>query len=181
MFNLKFQNNSRGFTLIELLIVLGIVLLLSSSILIDFNSGGDSLSLERSAETLAQNIRKASIMTMSGQKFENEIPKGGYGIYLETAEPYQYILYANKNSNKIYDVEDEDVNIIDLEKGVKIKDIKIDGSAESDTSINFKAPDPVVSIFKNKNLATITLCLEQECDTKIRIITFYKTGAIEVE
>lgn len=189
--NFKFQNNNKGFTLIELLVVLSIFLLLSGFILIDFKSGGDSLSLERSAETLAQNIRKASTMAMSsGEKFDDgsgtlKIPKGGYGIYLKQATPYQYILYANNTGNpKDYDVDtDYIVNTFDLEKGVKIKEIKFefDGSTESDTSINFKAPDPIVSISKNKDLAIITLCLEQDCDAKTSIITIYKTGAVEVQ
>ena len=179
--NFKFQNNDKGFTLIELLIVISVALLLFGSILVDFKGGGDSLSLQRSANTMAQNIRKASTMAMSGQKFDDEMPKG-YGIYLEITNPNQYILYAKKNDSKFYNPADDVVNTIDLEKGVKIKDIEIDGvSGENDTSINFEAPDPIVSISNNKNLAIITLCLEQECDTKTATIKVYKTGAVEVE
>ena len=178
----------KGFTLIELLIVISIALLLFGSILVDFKGGEDSLSLQRSADALAQNIRKASTMAMSGQEFgvPSKIQKGGYGIYLDTDEANNkgYVLYGNENADETaYTTSPQSNHIddIDLEKGVKIKEMKLDGTVTDYASINFQAPDPIVSISNNKNLAIITLCLEQECDTKIATIKVYKTGAVEVE
>lgn len=58
----------KGFTLIELLVVMGIFLLLTGGILVNYNNFNDVQSLKQVAATLKSNLRLAQAQTLSGQK-----------------------------------------------------------------------------------------------------------------
>ena len=75
----------KGFTLIELMIVTLIVALITAIVLINYRVGNRQLALNRSANKLAQDIRRAQEMAMSATACEpcGGIVPPGFGIFLE--------------------------------------------------------------------------------------------------
>lgn len=177
----KQSKSLKGFTLVELLVVIAIITILSAISFSGYHSQEKSLALQRSAQKLAQDIDYAKNLAMNAQEFKGEIPQGGYGIYL-TSGAQDYKLYADTNGNKKYNSGDGIVQNISLEKGVYIYKISSPSSLSS-LSINFTAPDPIITLSSGSK-ATITLCIEEaDCNNNLNIkkVTVYKTGLIEVE
>jgi len=168
-----------GFTLIELLVIIGIIVLLTAITLPHYRTGERQFALQRSAHKLAQDLRRAQEMAMSAREFQGEVPKGGYGIRIEQKDK-DYILYADINNNQQFDGGDGEVEVINLEQGIKISDI----SLGSFSSINFKPPDPKTKIFgqldDNADEIKITLAIEAEPGIT-RIIIVNRAGLIAIE
>jgi Tfp pilus assembly protein FimT len=170
-----------GFTLAELLMIAFVILLLTSLILPHFRLGERKFALERSANKLAQDIRRAQAKTMAAEEFRGLKPKG-YGIYL-TENSNSYILFADCNENKKYDLSgtpcgdfSEKVEEIKLEKKVKIGSL-----SPSPLNIVFISPDPTTWINEStSNSALITLILENR-PSQSKIIIVNPTGSIEIE
>jgi len=169
----------KGFTLVELLVVTGIIVLLSAIILPNYQSIARQFALQRSAHKLAQDIRRVEEMAMSTKEFQGEVPKGGYGICFKLSWGDYYKIYADKNGNEKFDEEDGEMETLNLERGIYIKDI-----SPSSLSINFKSPIPTVKIKteagQDSATAIITLSLKSD-STKIKIIKVNSIGLIDVE
>jgi len=161
----------KAFTLIELLVVTGIIILLSALVLPNYRTGESQLALQRSANKLAQDIRRAQGMAMSAKEFEGVVPPGGYGINFQT-NLTSYILFADLNNNKIFD-SGEAIETLSLERGVKISNL----SPASPLTISFTPPDPTVNINPSNSLAIITL----SNNGQTKIIKVNKAGLIYVE
>lgn len=167
---------SKGFTLIELLVVISIIAILTAIIAPNFHVAEQQLSLQRSVHKLAQDIRSAQEMAMSAKTFSAVVPAGGYGIHFNISWKTYYKIYADLNNNQTYDASDGNVAIIDLEKGVYIKNI-----SPSSLSVNFKPPDPITKITTESGgdsaTAIITLSLEADT-TKEKTIIINRAGLI---
>lgn len=183
----KFLNN-KGFTLIELVTITTITILLTSMFLANYRGGQKSLALTRSTHKLSQDIRTAKEMAMVGKYFYGSFPARGYGIYL-VQNSNSYILFADCNSNGIYDaglldcpdcsggscinnVISEKVQDLALEVGIRISNI----SPPSPLNITFFPPDPTVTITPAANSAVITLTL----DGRTKRVTINSVGLIEI-
>lgn len=150
----------KSFTIIEILVVSFIISLFSSLSIIYYRNVEKQFALQRSAYRLAQDIKRAQEMAMAakecktGMECEGRVPSG-YGIYI-ARDGTDYILYADINpppqgGNKRYDAENEIVETISLEKGVKVSSI-LPASANPNApntpwiNINFSPPDPEITI-----------------------------------
>lgn len=164
--------NQRSFSLIELLVVTSIIALLTVITLPYFRAGERQLALQRAANKLAQDVRRAQNMAISASEFEGEIP-GGYGVYFDTGQPKQYILFADKNNDKDYD-DGEEVEILELEKMIIIHTL----SPSQPLNIVFSPPDPQISI-SGGDTAIITLALERDLSST-QSVTINKVGLIDI-
>jgi Tfp pilus assembly protein FimT len=174
-----------GFTLVELLVSIFIIILISGIIFANYRVGGQQFALQRSANKLAQDIRRAQAMAMgaaacpAGTACAGQVPPG-YGIYLSQGNT-NYLLYADTNpagGNQNYDGGDASIETINLEKGVKIL-----SASPSSFSINFKPPDPIIIIRGSAgdvSTATITLALLTDT-SKTKTITVNSAGLIEIQ
>ena len=169
-----------GLTLTEILVTIAIIIILSGLVITNSGAGKSQLALSRSANKLAQDIRRAQEMAMSAEKCPTgtgcagQIPPG-YGIYLIQGGE-NYLLYADTNPGEIYDGGDAGIETIYfLEKGVYIKDL-----GPASTSINFKPPDPKINISGGGNEVFIVIALKAD-STKTRTIRVNKAGLIFVE
>jgi type II secretory pathway pseudopilin PulG len=170
---MKKFSNEKSFTLIELLVSIFIIVLISGIIFANYRVGGQQFALQRSANKLAQDIRRAQAMAMGAAEYAG-CPAGykyGYGIYLTTSTNNQYILFADCDNGKDYD-SGEGVETIKLETGVKIKTL----SPSSPLTITFTPPDPTITISPSAP-ATITL----GNDSQTKTITVNSAGLIEIQ
>jgi type II secretory pathway pseudopilin PulG len=187
---IKKSQSKAGFTLVEILLVMFMISFFTGLTLVNYKSGGKHFALHRSANQLAQNIRRAGQKAMSTaicDECGDIIPDGGYGIYLEkgTTNGKKYILYADDvNVNGEYD-DGSDHKIgedILIERGVYIHHIEIDGNLTNFASINFLAPEPLINISPGVSAAklVITLALETE-PTKTVTVEANIAGLVEIK
>ena len=175
---LSVQMNNAGFTLVELLVSIFIILLMSGIIFANYRAGEQKFALQRSANKLAQDIRRAQQMAMSatecptGTVCMGQIPLGGYGIYLTIGTPESYILFADCDGDYYYDGASEKIgDPIEFEEG-----IEIDSLSPSPLTIIFTPPDPTVTINTGAS-ASITLSINSQSKT----IKVNEAGLIEIE
>lgn len=191
--------NSKGFTLLELVVIVAIIATLSAVILGGYNTGETKFTLVRSANKLAQDLRKAENMALTGksapESFGEVFPRGGYGLYFEastTTDANSYIFFCDCNNNKEYDASGsaascasstatttypEASETLSLETSVNI----IDVSPTNALHITFYPPDPIIKIVGSDSQrydeATITLDLHGETKT----ITINTVGLIDID
>ncbi len=117
---LKFQ---KGFSLTELMVVTAVVISLTFLVMVNQRFSQKKFALQRSAHQLAQDIRRAQEMAMSGRECpecEGQLPTG-YGIQLRTSQGSNmfYKLYADTGEPYEFYSEEDDITIevIQLEGG----------------------------------------------------------------
>ena len=171
-----------GFTLIELLVTISIIVILTGIVLVSYQSGKKQFALQRAANKLAQDIRRAEEMALAAETCCTSpatVPAGGYGIYLQDANDTYYHLYADiypVQGNEQYDfVNDRVIETITLEQGVKILPL-----SPSSLSINFKPPNPTIALTGGSNEVTITIALITDT-SKTKKIKVNKAGLISIE
>lgn len=165
--------------LTEILVVTSLILILSTMVLINYRTGQLQLALQRSANQVAQDIRKAKELAMSTKEFSGSIPEGGYGVHFKTSKPSEYKLYADLNGDEKYNSSDGQVKTAGFEKGVFLKDV-----SPNNLSINFRSPEPKIRLSQAGGLdvefAIIVLALESDPD-KTKTIKVNKLGLITIE
>ncbi len=103
---LKNKIKNKGFTLIELLVVISICSIIFTAIVVQQSKWNDRFAVTSQAYELALMVRQAQTYGLGvreyqsgpGDKFDT-----GYGIYFSDSQPGQYIFFADRNKNKIYD------------------------------------------------------------------------------
>ena len=137
----KFQD--RGFTLLELIVVMAIISIMSAIVISGYSNQRDSKALSLGESQVTNDIRivqgmSYNILSANGTNF----PKGGYGIRF-TEGSDSYMVFADLDSDGIYDGAGEDYEEIKLPKNVEVSCLKKDGSAcgvFTDVDIVFQPP-----------------------------------------
>jgi type II secretory pathway pseudopilin PulG len=180
-----------SFTLIELLVSMFIIVLIAGIVFANYRQSGQQFALQRSANKLAQDIRRVQAMAMGAKECQEcggGVPPG-YGVILDKNwDNKKYRLYADTNGdNEFFNPPDTIVEppYIELEKGVIIKEISLPPNTYSSVGINFKPPDPTVNIKFNigspgQSETIITLALATDLN-KIKIVKVNKAGLIEIQ
>lgn len=147
---MKQLNNETGFTMVELLVVILTIAVLAGVVLINYPAAQKKFALQRAANKLALDIRRAQEMAIASEEcekcpvpFQDTVPKTGYGVYLEESDSEHYFFYADTTENKFYNP-NELIETVEIEKGIHI--YAIPGSPPDRASINFSPPDPEVSL-----------------------------------
>lgn len=158
------KNLKKGFTLFEITVVVSIIILLSTIFIASYRGGEKQFALKRSANQLAQSLRKAQEMAMAAQKtppsFGSEtFPKGGYGIYLHEGSA-SYVLFADCDNDGRYDESGpalscaaategnpygEKIEEFFLEEGITISNLSLK-TPENSLYIVYFPPDPIIKI-----------------------------------
>lgn len=169
----------KGFTIIELLVSLGIFIVVTAMVVTNFRGGSRSDELKIAAETIASNLRRVQNMALAGELIDGVTPPGGYGIYFNLATSDRYILFADKNGNRAYDVNEAlpDGTII-LAKNIRLSDVL---PAAASTVI-FKPPKPTIYINGDTADNVITVTIKHALSGKIKkILTNRISGRVDVE
>ncbi len=166
-----------GFTLVELLVVIAIIAILTAITLTNYKTMGKNYALERSANNLAQEIRRVEQMAISGETIgdpgEEFYPQGGYGIYCNKNEGIISIFSDIDNSGH-YQAGTEHIRDIILEPNVKIVQL----SPKANIVVIFRAPNPNIYITNDADKAEITLGIE---DIGTKTVRINKAGLVEIE
>jgi len=197
-FLLSSKNNNignKGFTLAEVLMVIVIMLFLFPMVLTNYNAGDKQFSLYRSAHDLAQDLRGAQEMAMTGKATpvqfgdDENFPAGGYGLFFEDYRN-SYILFADCDGDNEYDASGvvatkcseatpanpypEKIKEIFLESGVIISSL----IPSSPLTIVFFPPIPRITINQSSNKEAV---INLELGGKSKIVTINTAGLIDVD
>jgi prepilin-type N-terminal cleavage/methylation domain-containing protein len=147
----------RAFTVIELIVVIGIVSILSTVILANYNTAGGQILLRNLSYDVALSIREAQIYGISLRQLGGGGFGTGYGVHFAAATPQNYTLFGDKTSigipgNNVYDGINEEVRTFSLGTGYSITDICITTQTGADrcasrgevssVDIAFQRPEP---------------------------------------
>jgi hypothetical protein len=151
-----------GFTLVELVVVTGILILISTLILVNNNRFGGAILLENLAYDIALSVREAQVYGISVRQYATGNFDIGYGMHFGTDNPTSYVLFADAVvENGLYDgcpiaSSCELVESTDIERGYFIADLcAIAGGAQGEVcgldalDIFFKRPEPDAFISAN--------------------------------
>lgn len=88
------KNPTRGFTLVEMLVSLGIIVIITSVVLLGQSSFNKSIVLTDTAYTVAFTLREAQSLGLSSRKF-GSTQNAGYGVHFAVANKKSYSLFAD--------------------------------------------------------------------------------------
>lgn len=103
------SSSEGGFSLIELIVAISILLLLSTALLLNYNSMNTRLTLDTLAHQTAQWVRATQVLAMSVKQTTGANKFPGYGLHFDRATPGQFVFFADFSDgagglpNKRYD------------------------------------------------------------------------------
>jgi hypothetical protein len=173
--------HARGFTLVEMLTVMGIMILITTTLLVRQNRFNSSTVLRSLAYSVALSVRQAQVYGTSvvGTTTSSGACTGGYystsgicyaagyGININwgTGNPTSYTLFADLNNNGKYDP-NETVKTFSLGRGYQISSICVITSGGTQycpaqgltfVDINFRRPNPDACFTTNLASNTCTV------------------------
>jgi len=165
----------KGLTLLEVLTSVFIIALLSALTFGAYRQSNKQYALLRSANKLAQDIRRAQQMAMAtkqcplGTSCVGLMPQG-YGIRLSSGNT-NYLLYADVGGSQ------HQIELINLERGVVIEAL----TPPSPLTVNFNPPDPTTRINGDSSIIECAITLAVQNPLKTKVIRVNKAGLIWVE
>lgn len=180
----KTTKNSAGFTLIEALVVIFVIGMISSMMIVNWRKNESQYQLQRVAQQIVQNIRKAQDYALNGSRMDwpgypdGRVPKS-YGVQLEVGRR-DYFIYGDCIGNVGYqNPEDLEETYTQIETG-----IEIDSLGRSTLDVIFSIPDGFVS-FNNPPVTSATITIKKTGKTcpsvYCRNIIVRKTGEISIQ
>ena len=167
----------KGFTVIEILVAVGIIMLTTGLLFVNWQSAKGHLSLERAVSQVAQDITRAQELSLRSQVFLCSSGSiSGYGIYFDVVTPSSYILFAECNGDNTYQSGvDGVVEKITLEKGVFFTQLV----PTPNWSIVFVPPEPQIFLKPgDPSQVNVVLGLEQDASFK-KTINVNARGVID--
>ncbi len=93
-----------GFSIIELIAAVSIFIVLTTTLLFNYNSFNKHVTLDTLAHQIAQWVRDAQVSAMSVKRSNTSAtPFPGYGLHFDMATPNQFIYFADLDGDKTYD------------------------------------------------------------------------------
>ncbi|NMB48566.1 hypothetical protein GYA13_03960 [Candidatus Kuenenbacteria bacterium] len=104
-FSTKYCLERPGFTIIELVVCAGIIAMISTLIIANFQGSTQRGSLDNEAERLSSVLRQANINSLIGLTIAGGVrPAGGFGVHLDTcSSDCSYFIFADGNGDHLYD------------------------------------------------------------------------------
>lgn len=133
--------NSKGFTIIELLVSISIIALLSGIVLTNYKGGSLKIELGSQVDKTISDVRIAQNYSLGTREFNSVTPAGGWGVHFSLSQSNQYIIFADINANKSFDVNEEYKRII-LPTGIVLSSLVGGVNQFSSADIVFLPPDP---------------------------------------
>lgn len=158
-FNRFVVREKRGFTLIELLAVTAIMTVITGITLSNNAKFGGIITLRNLAYDIALTFREAQTYGISVRKFGSGSGSfgAGYGVFMETANPASYIMFADVNGDGHYsgcpnEAQCELAQSLSIGRGFYISDIcatpvgGTESCGQTKVDVLFKRPEPDAEI-----------------------------------
>jgi|WetSurMetagenome_2_1015567.scaffolds.fasta_scaffold01475_9 prepilin-type N-terminal cleavage/methylation domain-containing protein len=160
----KMRNNNSGFTLLELIVSISVITILIAIFFTNYHGADQRTNLTSVAQKLVSDIRTAQNNSLGSVPYGGVLPAGGWGIHLDTTNNNKYLLFADVNNNKVYDVGEalpaSGGSTFTLPANTVISDLT-DGGSHSNLDITFLPPDPITRIywsqFSSSTIASIVI------------------------
>lgn len=183
----KKQLLRNGFTIIEMLVTIAIIVIMSAVYLVDYRPTNEKIVLDQAASGIVADLRLAQNMAMNVKKFNtsaatSEIPQGGYGINIAVSSPGTYVLFADCNSNHIYNSASSCNSGTATEMSIsRIMQSNVNISSVNFNNIDFEPPFPTIWINGAQAALLATITLQYGSSGPTRTITINRlTGQISV-
>jgi|TARA_Y100000310_G_scaffold345866_1_gene471951 prepilin-type N-terminal cleavage/methylation domain-containing protein len=190
----KKVGRKKGFSLVELLVSMGVLVMITTLVLISHAQFSGNILIGNLAYDIALSVRQAQVFGLSVREFgtgssEFDI---GYGVHFDTGNNASYVLFADRDKDNIYDGSSELAELFTIGRGNTISQFcatlaagteKCSGSDITALDITFERPNPDAVIKSNIGADTyasakITVRSPQG---STRSITVRSTGQISVE
>jgi len=178
-----------GFSLVELMVTIGIVTLVTGVVMVKYSSFNSVVILKSQAYELALDLREAQVFGVSVGGGTNSY-REAYGIYVDMANPNQYMLFQDASSDLEYDAGEEIGEAYSIDSRFEITNICTVVGAGADVctataaSIAFKRPDfdarMSTDTEANPDVVKITIATTEDA-TQSRTVSVYASGQISVE
>ncbi|MCW9054437.1 MAG: prepilin-type N-terminal cleavage/methylation domain-containing protein [Candidatus Pacebacteria bacterium] len=156
-----------GFSMIELVVSVGILVVITLVVLVNYAAFGGSVLIGSLAYDVGLSIRQAQVFGLSVREFgfgsgQFDV---GYGVHFDMDSPQDYFIYADLDKNYIYNADDGAQEVFNIGRGFSIKRVCVTtvSSTElcSDTDninvldITFVRPDPDAYIRVDGDAGTV--------------------------
>lgn len=150
----------RGFTLIELLAVTVIITIITLTLLLRQSTFDSATVLRSVTYGVALSVRQAQVYGVSvlgSSNAGNVQYASAYGLYFDKTTPTSYILFADFNSNNVYDVANETIKVFSMSPGYTISElcVKLTSGSNRCTGSNDTVGTPTANtigvLFKRPN------------------------------
>jgi prepilin-type N-terminal cleavage/methylation domain-containing protein len=168
----------RGFALVELMVAIGIIVILSVSLLFQQNKFDSTVQITNVAYEIMTVIKQAQTYSTSNV-VGGEEEGVSYGVHF-TRGSQEFVLYRNEDVNSPeYDGgDDEVVERFTISGKTEVSEIQRGNSSRDSISISFKRPDPEPIFDSNSSATSARIILENDTETKEIFVS--KTGQIQV-
>lgn len=184
---------STGFSLVELLVVIGIVTVISATVLVRYGRFSGDVILGSLAYDVALSIRQAQVFGLSFRETGagTGIFSGGYGIHFDKNTPNDYFLFSDADMNKRYNAPtDAIIENFSVRQGFSVFSLcaTLSSGAEkcnptiSSLDISFQRPNPDALIYSDLSADTYKSAriVIRAPEGQTRSISVVSTGQISV-
>jgi len=190
----KLQAN-RGFSMIELVITTGIMVLITTIVLVNHAAFGGNILVGALAYDVGLSVRQAQVFGLSVREFG--VGTGafdvGYGVHFDINDSSSYRIFADIDKNKTFDVSDGTEEVFSIGQGYSIARVcgttpsSIERCSNTDgisvLDITFIRPDPDAYIRIDSDAATAyqsARIVVRSPQGKEREVTVESTGQISI-
>lgn len=188
------RKNKKGFTLVELMVVVAIMAIVTSVVLFNNRDLNSSLLVSNTAYEINLLIREVQTYGLGVVGTDNTSAGFAYGqgVHFDMVTPDQVISFADKDGNKAYSGETENIQIYKLntERGGSLLSICTPGASGvctplgSGTSVDvvFKRPNPEASFTESgvEVDGPVVVNLGFSTNRMCRSIIIQKTGSVQI-
>lgn len=170
----KNSHDLAALTLVEMVVSLGIVMLVSTIFIYNYQSNNKRTDLIMAAQVLVSDIHRTENNALGLVRYGDDLPPGGWGLYFDKQNPGRYVMYPVMRKPEIqgyslFDPQAEmDINkgarVIELAQGIEISELRFKSGkgdqAKNEVSLSFLPPDPRVNIYSTRFASSTELYVE---------------------
>lgn len=177
-----------GFTMVEVVLMLGIIVFISSIVLANFPSVSGSINVQKTAQGFALNLRRVQNQALAVRAVQG--PSGpvvppAVGINITTAAQTTYIMFADMNTNRVYDAaSDIIIETVSVESRARLFELRDElNNPQTVINIVFTAPTADATIYNVSTSIGLSALIRFRADSGgiIRSVRVRTSGQIVVE